>query len=670
MARPRTPTRSDLLPQDAEAHAATGAAARTPILPPAVRWGLAVLCAVLAFALYAPVLGHDFVDWDDTGVLLETEGWRGLGAEQLGWMFTTNHYGHYQPVTWLTYGLDYVLWGTGEDGALEARGFHFTNHVFHALNALMVFLLSLTLLRRAFARAMPPAWTLAAAATFSALFFALHPLRVESVAWVTERRDLVSACFLLTTVLAYLRYVDAEGRARWTWYGAMLALYVVSMLSKVGGAPLPIILLVLDWFPLRRVGLAPSSWWTKAGAMLLVEKLPMLVLAFAFSIATIGQQAGVWLIPLEQHPIDARIGQAFYGLAFYPWKTVAPAGLLPLYELQFPFDPLQPKVLIAAVAVVATGILAVLWWRRLPGLLAAILVYGLMVGPLLGFFQNGPQIVADRYSYLSTLGFGLLLAAAVARGLERAGSDSTRRALVAACAIVPLVITSFLTVRQAAAWRDSETFWASMHQADPDSSFAANGQGVQFLEQGRAAEAVELFERAIDLMPTNREAYFNLWRALEAAGEQRRLLPTYRAHVDAPFPEVRAEAAFRLARATQQARRYDEAIDLFLTALRSIDAIAAGGGDPTPFRARATTSWTNIAIMHYSGGRRDQAAEAARQAIAIDPGRQRPYVVLADVAIDAGDLDGAARFLAAARERGGTTPQVERVQGRLRNAGG
>lgn len=596
----------------AEAWIAAGAA---PLAPPRgrLRWALALLAALLAFGVYLGALDAGFVDWDDTGVLLENPNWRGLGPTQLAWMFTSNHYGHYQPVTWLTYGLDHVLWG------MEPGGYHLTNNLFHAANAFLVFWLALALLRRGFVETI--AWRdalLPWAAFLAAGLFAAHPLRVESVAWATERRDLVSAFFLLLTLLAYLRAVAPGRPGRAGWYAATLGLYVVSMLAKVGGAPLPIVLLVIDWYPLRRIPFDPRRWLAAPARRVLLEKLPFLVIALGFSFATVAQQTDRWLIPFEQHDLGARTAQAFYGLAWYAWRSLVPAGLSPLYELRMPLDPYAPRFIVSALLVAATAIVAWLLRRRLPGLAAALLVYAAMLGPLLGFFQNGPQIVADRYSYLSTLGLGLLLAAGLFALLLRPDPERVRRAPFAAVAATLLVALGVATLRQVEHWSDSRTLWARVLALEPDGSYGNNSWGYLLLEEGRVEEAIPHFRAALASNIRNREAHLNLWRALEENGATpAERYEAYRDSGRSGQPDLVAESAYRLGNIALGARHDEEAISLYRQSLE--------------LREASARTHSNLAIALMRLERYDEANVAYRRAIEIEPDLFNARIGLGDL---------------------------------------
>src|SRR5260221_847502 len=290
---------------------------------------------------------------------------------------------------------------------MSPRGYDLRNGLCHAATTFLAGFVAAFLLGAALpAVRRDRPWILHLAATFTALAFGAHPLRVESVAWATERRDLVSAFFILLTVLAYLRSSTLAGRRQGAWLVGTLVLYVVSMVSKVGGAPLPLVLLVLEWYPLRRLEVARRK--------VLLGLLPFLVVAIGFSIATVQQEAGRWFIPLATHGYPARTAESFYGLVFYVWKTFVPTGLSPLYEIHFPLDPYEPRFLASALVVLVAAAALFLARRRAPAFAAAALAYAFLIGPLLGYFQNGPQLVADRYSYLSTLGFVLVVAGGAA----------------------------------------------------------------------------------------------------------------------------------------------------------------------------------------------------------------------------------------------------------------
>ena len=233
--------------------------------------------AAVAFLVFSPALLNGFVDWDDHINLLENPSYRGLGWTHIRWMFSTTLMGHYIPVTWLSFGLDYTLWG------MNPFGYHLTNNLIHAANTAVFYLIALRLLGKASSLT---GGTLRAAGVMAALFFALHPLRAESVAWVTERRDVLSGLFFLLTILLYLAAADADGARRRRLLVGSVTAYALALLSKSIVMTLPLILLLLDVYPLGRLPLRRGMWRETATRALLREKLPYLALGFAGAVVS------------------------------------------------------------------------------------------------------------------------------------------------------------------------------------------------------------------------------------------------------------------------------------------------------------------------------------------------------------------------------------------------
>src|SRR5262245_8889798 len=301
----------------------TGALGLDPV-DTLIALGLAVLAAVV----FLPALANGFV-WDDDFNFVNNPAYRGLGWPQLRWMFTSAHLGHYIPVTWMTLGLDYLLWG------LDPRGYHATSVILHAINAALLYVLT----PRMPAAGWPP-WAaeragLRLGAASAALLFALHPLRVESVAWVTERRDVLSGLLSLSTLLAYLRGVHEPvvwWRRRWSWIA--LGLFSLALLSKSMVVTLPVVLLVLDVYPLRRLPADPRRWIAAAARPVLAEKIPFGLASLATAVMALASvtEAGA-AASLSEVGWAGRAAIVAYGVGFYLWKTLVPIGLAPLYEV-------------------------------------------------------------------------------------------------------------------------------------------------------------------------------------------------------------------------------------------------------------------------------------------------------------------------------------------------
>jgi len=476
--------------------------------PPAwLRAGLPLLVAAVTFVAFLPALGNDFVHWDDDKLLLDNYGYRGLGPVQIRWMFTTAKMGHYQPLAWLTLGADYVLWG------MNPFGYHLTSNVLHAVGAVLVYALALTLLRIACGQAGVPQIRLHLAAAVAALVYAVHPLRVESVAWITERRDVVCMLFLAPAVLQYVRYATGGG---WNTYAGAVSLYALSLLAKPWGMTLPVVLLVMDAYPLGRIRWARDELFSKKGLIVLFDKLPF---AFGAAIAAmLSLNAQIFADeenPLEQHGWSRRVAQSFYGLCFYLYKTVLPFGLSPLYEIPLKMNPLAPRYIASAIAVVMITVLLFLVRKRWPAGLAAWLIYAISAAPVLGLAQTGPQLVADRYSFVPCVPWAILGGA----GFLLVRGAAARRA-ASGLAVGTVLALSVLSWRQCGFWRDSISLWTRCLAVEPDSWNAHNNLGVQYFLRGDYAAAEWHFTRSVAIKPDMQMGLVNLASALEQMGRR------------------------------------------------------------------------------------------------------------------------------------------------------
>ena len=457
----------------------SGALDSTSIEPRAhrgwLRWTAPALIAVLTITAFLPALPSDFLNWDDAKNYLDNPHYRGLGPRQLAWMFSTFHMGHYIPVTWMTFGLDYLLWG------MSPAGYHLTNILFHAATALAFYFLSLRLLRAALPGCLET--DIRIGATFAALLFAIHPLRAESVAWITERRDVVSGLFYVLSVIAYLKAVDGVDRARSRWYWSSIGLFACGLLSKSIVVSLPVVLLALDVYPLRRLG--GERGWRRGHVWL--DKVPYLLLGAAaamigfFALFSIGNTRSLG----EMGPLYRTV-LSIYGLVFYLWKSVMPIGLSPLYQLDFTVTWLHFGVVAALLGI------ALLMRRRWPAFTVATIVYIATLFPVLGIFQNGPQAAADRYTYLACLGWAVILGGFAARRWP--GRDVTRVVLsIWVLAMLPL------TWQQVRVWRDSVTLWSHALALAPHSRAAHFNLAGAHEEAGRYAAAVAEYEQVARL---------------------------------------------------------------------------------------------------------------------------------------------------------------------------
>ncbi len=464
---------------------------------------LPLIVAIVTLIAFAPCLGNGFA-YDDVDMIQKNPNYRGLGVAQIEWAFSTFYMGHYQPLTWLTLGADYLLWGE------NPRGYHLTSMLLHALSAIVVFLIA----RRLFAAAMPAASRLAleSGAVLAALLFSLHPLRVEPVAWVTDRADVLSTLFLLLCVWAYLRAHSADGPIRIAWRAASVALFALGLLSRGSGLLLPLVLLLLDWWPLRRVH------GGRVGALLL-EKVPYLLFTLLATILAPLAKADVRnLISIERHGPLSRLAQACYGLVFYPAKLLWPTDLVPIYELQPPLSFATPKYLVSLVAVLAAMVLLIVLLRRGRGVAITIstLAYVVLISPLLGLVQAGQQEVADRYAYFPALPWALLAGG----GLTWAWLRRPRHA-PAALGVLSLVVLAALAVttwRQCTLWRSDPVLWSHALRHGPPSATVHFNMCCALAPQGRTQEALDHLYEALELRPQWAKARFFLGNGLREQG--------------------------------------------------------------------------------------------------------------------------------------------------------
>src|SRR5574341_508767 len=479
------------------------------------QWLAPPLIALLTIAAFLPTLRNGFVNWDDTVLLSGNPHYRGLGWTQLRWMFTTFHMGHYQPLSWLTYGLDYLLWG------MNPVGYHLTSLLLHAAAAVVFYFVARRLLRLALPglsgeSAIGPSL----AAAFAALLFSLHPLRVESVAWATDRGNVLCGLFYLLTLLAYLRAV--EGRPSRRWLAAAVGLSALALLAKVMAVSLPVLLVILDVYPLRRLGGGPGRWVGRGVRQVWWEKVPFVLVAVpAALLAPFATPHGGTILSLHQHGLAARLAVVVYGLAFYLWKTMVPLGLSPLYELPVALNPLDSLYLLSGAVILALSLLLLLARRRWPAGLALWSAYVAILLPVQGLVQVGPQIAADRYTYLACLGWAVLGGA----GLLTAGHAWRSRrlglpavALLCGLALIILVGLGGLTWRQVRVWHDPLSLWAHALTIDPKSAIAHNNLGVALARQGNLDQAIAHYREALRLQPNYSRAHDSLGAALAKQG--------------------------------------------------------------------------------------------------------------------------------------------------------
>jgi tetratricopeptide (TPR) repeat protein len=485
---------------------------------------LAVVALAIAAVTAIPFLSglHGGFVFDDEPNLVENAAYRGLGPSHLRWMFTTLYMGHYQPLTWLTLAIDARIWG-----AETPFGFLLTNLLLHCASAAAVFFLALRLIGRAkgatgpsgASRAPPPRALLAAAAG-AALLFSLHPLRVESVSWATERRDLLSGLLLLLSLLAWLRAVErSEATGAPPHRLASVVLFSLALLSKEIGVTLPVVLLLLDFHPLRRRA-AGVRWRT-----LVAEKWPWLALSVVDGCAALLAQVHVASFDsLADLGVLGRLATCAYGLGFYVAKLAWPVHLSAIYELALPVDVTRLRYVASAAGVLVAGGLLAWRARRDAAPLVAAAAYAVLLAPLLGLIQCGPHEVADRYSYLPSIPLALLAGGALHRAFATASLRVRFASATAGVGVLALLAVA--TARQTRVWKSSRALWSHAAANEPASSFAHYNYGCALAKAGKRAAAAAEYRRAIECNAFQPDSHLNLgnvlreeWRCEEALRE-------------------------------------------------------------------------------------------------------------------------------------------------------
>jgi tetratricopeptide (TPR) repeat protein len=598
-------------------------------MSPRARRLLPILIAIAAVLPFLPALSGAFLRWDDDILLVNNRLWRGFSPAHLRWMFTTAFDGPYQPLAWLSYAFDFTVWG------LSPAAFHATSLVLHGASAGLFFLVLSELMERGAPAA--SARERAGAAAFGALVWAAHPLRVESVAWLSERRDVLCAFFSLLTVLFYLRAPEKRGR--------VLAAFAAALLSKASAIALPFTLLIFDVWPLGR--------WKRAPLAVVFEKIPLLIAALAIAaVGIVGQSGAAGL-----HPAGAglRATLALHAPGFYLLKTLWPARLSPFYPVPSGFGPLSTSVLSAAAVAALAVAAAWAWRRRFPAIGAALAHYVVSLAPMLGLVRLGDQLAADRYTLVASLGPAALAGAALLVARRRAPRAS---ALVAAAVMAALYAGTWA---QARIWRSDVALWTQAVALDGESILARRNLAGALRRAGRDAEAEPHEEAAARLDPSQAEPQVNMASRALARGRFAEA-EAYARRAVADDPAL-AAAHYNLGCALQSLGRNGEAIAEYRRAAaldpndsrapNNLGLALLNGGNPAAAAkeleraVRAAPGWAvaryNLGNALTALGRHAEAESSYAEAVRLDPSLAQAWVNGGNALARLGRFDEAAR---------------------------
>ena len=599
--------------------------------PSKLRALIPVLVVLLTIACFLPALSGSFLNWDDNVNFQDNPAFRGFGPDQIRGAFTSSLFGHYIPLTRLSWSVNYAL------GGLNPWGYHLVNVLLHAGNALAFYVVARRLLAAAVSRGGQEERAridLCVAAAVAALVFALHPLRAEPVAWITGRADVLCGAFGLVTTWLYLRAVDGVEPARPRLVLAAGAALAAAILSKGVALPLPAALLLLDVYPLRRLA--------RVGAWPLVrEKIPLLATSLAGAIVVgLAVRHGALLTRSEEYGVVARAAIAAYCFSIYALRFIWPAALSPLYEMPAQVRLSEPRFGLAVLACLLVTAALILLRRRWPGGLAAWAFSIIMLAPTSLALRLGADLAPDRYSYLSGMGFAMLVGGtvvAVVAGLRDARPGRRSLSLgVGAAILVATGVLAVLTWNQVTIWRDDESLWRRAVRLDPTSPSAASNLGSALRAQGRLDEAAEYSGRALRLKPAFPEAHLNLALILAQQGRPGEAERHFRRALELKPRSVPAHLG--LASTLEGQGRSDEAFGHFRTAIE--------------IEPRSAGPHNDLGVALARGGRVAEALVEFKEAVRLDPGSAQAQNNLGLALVQTGNAaEAVAHFQAAVRAK-------------------
>jgi len=608
----------------------------------------AVLILLVTFLVYLPATRNGFVDWDDSFYVVNNEHIRSLDMKSLQWMLTSFYASNWHPLTWLSHAVDNALWG------LDPSKHHLTSILFHALNTMLVFFLVSELVLRArrntiYARKLETSYPSPfLVGLVAALLFGLHPIHVESVAWVSERKDLLCAFFVLSALISYLRFTSLSSDTKRTiGYFITMMLFVLALMSKPMAVTFPVILLLLDVYPLQRLKFRGGISWR-----VLFEKVPFAALSLVSSILTMKAQTAAIASFEELDPLF-RAFTAARSLFFYLEKLSWPLSLSPFYPFPIHPHPYDMAYIISGAALLGISVFCVWMWRRnKPLWMICWLYYLVTLLPVIGLIQVGIQSAADRYMYLPSLSLLVLCGLGVSYVWSKISTHKHAvkiRILFSFSFVILNVVLALLTEYQIRAWKDEETLWFRSIQVDPETAYIAHyNLGIIYERQERLDIALAHYKKALDINSMFPRGWNNLGNiygkmnhpelAIEQYKVAIRIAPEFYmpyvnlGHVylqqgipDRAIPELNkaievnpenAEAYFNLGVAYTLLQKFDEAIREFKNALARQEDYAE--------------AYYNLGLVYSYKGMLEESVAAYTQAARLNPENARIHSKLGE----------------------------------------
>jgi tetratricopeptide (TPR) repeat protein len=583
-------------------------------------YALASSVSLITFLVHLSSLRNDFTGWDDVRFITENPHIRSMNAAFFRWAFFDFQWSNWYPLTWMSHALDYALWGA------NPVGHHLTSITLHAINTFLVVALTVRLLHVANEETVKKGLlpylnerAMLITGGVAGMLFGLHPMHVESAAWIAERKDVLCALFYVLSVMTYSYAVTQPSRTGGPrqgselfsnkYYLLSLGFFALALLSKPMAVTLPLVLLVLDWYPFDRM---PSF---RKAVTALVEKLPFIALSLAASILTIlAQRAGGAMVVMQFVPLSARLLVAVKALIAYLGKMTVPLKLIPFYAYPENITLYSWEYLSALALVSGITIVCVLMVRKQKLWLSAWGYYVVTLLPVLGIVQVGGQSMADRYTYLPSLGPFLIAGLAVAAGAEKLYT-AMRRKLVAAVimtALAGLLLASLslMTVKQIGIWKNGITLWSSVIEQEPTRSPRAyNNRGLVHLQANRFADAINDYTMAITQNPSYDEAYLGRGQAYLGLGQSAKAIDDLTRALE--LKPSYYEAYNSRGIALQGMGRIDEAIRDYSTALE--------------IRPSDPRLHNNRGIVYFKAGKYNESIADYTAAIALEPSSFTSY---------------------------------------------
>jgi Tfp pilus assembly protein PilF len=539
---------------------------------------VATALVVLTLFAYWRVLGNGFVEYDDgTYVFANAHIQQGITAASIKWAFNVGYAGNWHPLTWMSYMIDYRFFG------LEPKGYHLVNLLFHLANVLLLLLVLKRMTSRLGSTQAGSLWR----STFVAALFAVHPLHVESVAWIAERKDVLSTFFWLLTMGAYALYSEKPGIRR---YLPVLLLYALGLMAKPMLVTLPFVLLLLDYWPLKR-----NMRWSR----LVLEKTPMLAMAIASCVLTVIAQSSKGSIStLEAYTPGTRIAGSLVGYATYMWKMVWPLNLAILYPNPGS-DMAVWRIAASATILIAISVLVYVYGRKRRELAVGWLWYLGTLVPVIGLVQVGRQSTADRYTYVPLIGLFIAIVWMIPTRLQT-------KTIASGFGLAVVSILAIMTWVQVGLWRDSITLFEHTLRCTSDNYVIENSLGIALTREGKFDEAGDHYRASLRTAPDFTQAHNNLGTILVSQGKLNEALYHFRKALE--VEPNQAIMHFNVGAILEAQGKIDEAISEYRKCIQ--------------YRPDSPNAYYNLGRILERQGKPGEAIEQYRAALEVDPEHQ------------------------------------------------